>query len=130
MPPAKRVRVVARNTEPVPVLLTMRNPGVYTLYVTSSPRWVGRETHLKKSDQPINLASFCIPEKLFLTKDGDPLVDEVKCDQVRFGGHGFVSMWRSVGCSRIAPRVCMCARACVFRDWVIAIWRSRWLGEC
>lgn len=83
MPPAKRVKVVARNAKPVPILMTMRNPGVYSLYVTSSSRWAGRETHLKKSDQPINLASFCIPEKLFLTKDGEPLVDEVNCDEVR-----------------------------------------------
>lgn len=35
------------------------------------------------SDQPINLKSFCIPDELYRTRDGDRVMDDVTCDEVR-----------------------------------------------
>lgn len=110
--------LVAPNAKPVPVTMVVKDPGVYQVYATNSPRWVGREAHLDKSEQPINLATFCIPGKLFMTKHGKQLVDEATCIKVRVLST-ISFFWFCVRRLFANCGSCACVWAC---SWFIAIW--------
>lgn len=69
VPPAKIVKLGARDAKPVDLLTTLTKPGRYTLYVTATSRWNGGGIWQDPSEQPIEIKHFRIPDDLFPAED-------------------------------------------------------------
>lgn len=76
VPPAKRVKLVQRDTPPVDLSITLDRPGLYTMYLAASKHWTGSGVCEDPSAQPIKIETLTIPDSLFADER------KVRCSQV------------------------------------------------
>ncbi|CAM9633206.1 unnamed protein product [Scytosiphon promiscuus] len=69
VPPARRVKLARRNSEPVELQTTLSKPGEYTIFVTASMHWTGSGACEDPSEQPIEIKRFRVPESMFALED-------------------------------------------------------------